>query len=213
VSLPPGNPGRPIPALINAIYLWGLVLSQNKDLLQFESILASRVATLLGSAIPVTPSHQILQIIQAKLLLVDYFFRIGHFLAGRHEAYSASSLAVACGLHKIRTAQPMPAFTSFVDQIDLTLQEPRDQIEEGERINAFWAVFLMDRCLAVAFGPPLVISDMDAPGMQIDTPWPLEMETYERVRTLGACVVVESLIPCHFSGPDISKLAYEWDCA
>jgi hypothetical protein len=154
-----------------------------------------------------------LQIIQAKLLLVDYFFRIGHFLAGRHEAYSASSLAVACGLHKIRTAQPMPAFTSFVDQIDLTLQEPRDQIEEGERINAFWAVFLMDRCLAVAFGPPLVISDMDAPGMQIDTPWPLEMETYERVRTLGGCVVVESLIPCHFSGPDISKLAYEWDCA
>jgi len=90
----------------------------------------------------------------------------------------------------------MPAFTSFIDQIDLTLQEPRDQIEEGERINAFWAVFVMDRCLAVMLGPPLVISDMDAPGMHIDTPWPLEMETYERVRTLSVhctCWVINAL--------------------
>ncbi len=127
--------------------------------------------------------------IQAKILLVDYLFSIGHFAAALHEAHSASSLAVACGLHKIRTAQPIPAYTSFIDRIDLTLQEPpRDQIEEGERINAFWAVFFMDRCLSVMFGPPLVISDMDAPGMQIDTPWPLEMETYERVGTVGATV-------------------------
>jgi hypothetical protein len=108
----------------------------------------------------------------------------------------------------------MPAFTSFVDQIDFTLQEPRDQIEEGERINAFWAVFLMDRCLAVAFGPPLVISDMDAPGMQIDTPWPLEMETYERVRTpFFVCALSLSFIPCLCSGSDTSKLAYERDRA
>ncbi|KAH9969300.1 hypothetical protein BGW80DRAFT_1438183 [Lactifluus volemus] len=184
LSLPPGNPSRPIPALINVTYLWGILLKKDKELLRSESTLASRVATQLGNAIPATPSHQILQIIQAKILLIVYYFRIGQFLAGRHEAYSASSLAVACGLHKIRTAQPMPAFTSFVDQIDLTLPEPQDQIEEGERINAFWAVFLMDRCLAVAFGPPLVISDMDAPGMQIDTPWPLEMETYERGQIL-----------------------------
>jgi hypothetical protein len=140
-----------------------------------------------------------LQVVQTKLLLADYFFRVGHFLSGRHEAYSAMSLAMACGLHKIRTAQPMAAaFTSFIDQIDLALQEPRDQIEEGERINAFWAVFFMDRCSAVAFGPPLVISDMDVSGMQIDTPWPLEMETYERVRT--RCYYrghIGSLIPCY----------------
>lgn len=92
------------------------------------------------------------------------------------------ALAMACGLHKIRTAQPTSAFTSFIDQIDLALQEPRDQIEEGERINAFWAVFFIDRCSAVAFCPPLATSDIDVSG-QIDTPWPLEMETYERVRT------------------------------
>lgn len=163
--------------------LWGILFSQNKELLPHETALAPRIAAQLGHAIPATPSHRTLQVIQTKLLLADYFFRIGHFLAGRHEAYSAMSLAMACGLHKIRTAQPTPAFTSFIDQIDLALQEPRDQIEEGERINAFWAVFFMDRCSAVAFGPPLAISDMDVSGMQVDTPWPLEMETYERVRT------------------------------
>jgi hypothetical protein len=104
----------------------------------------------------------------------------------------------------------MPAFTSFIDQIDLTLQGPRDQIEEGERINAFWAVFFMDRCWAVAFGPPLVISDMDAPGMQIDTPWPLEMETYERVRALDTSVHFGLVNIFRFPGTDISESAHEW---
>lgn len=160
-----------------------MVLINNNDLHHHEPILASRIASQLGNAVATTSSHQILQVIQTKILLVNYLFRVGQFPAALHEAHSASSLAVACGLHKVRTAQPIPAFTSYIDRIDLTLQEPRDQIEEGERINAFWAVFLMDRCLAVVFGPPLVISDMDAPGMQIDTPWPLEMETYERVGT------------------------------
>ena len=192
LSLPRGNPSRPIPALINVVYLWGILVIKNNDLRHHEPILASRVASQLGSAISTTPSHQILQVIQTKILLVDYLFRIGHFAAAIHEAHSASSLAVASGLHKIRTAQPIPAYTSFIDRIDLTLQEPQDQIEEGERINAFWAVFLMDRCLSVMFGPPLVISDMDAPGMQIDTPWPLEMETYERVGTCSISVLVET---------------------
>jgi Fungal specific transcription factor domain len=168
----------------------------------------------LGSAISTTPSHQILQVIQAKILLVDYLFSIGQFAAALHEAHSASSLAVASGLHKIRTAQPIPAHTSFIDRIDLTLREPRDQIEEGERINAFWAVFLMDRCLSVMFGPPLVISDMDAPGMQIDTPWPLEMETYERVGTITFQYTLLKLVDLlRFSGTDISEYAYERDCA
>lgn len=192
LSLPLGNPSRPIPALINVVYLWGVLIIKNNDLRHHEPILASRVASQLGSAISTTASHQILQVIQAKILLVDYLFSIGHFAAALHEAHSASSLAVASGLHKIRTAQPIPAHMSFIDRIDLTLQEPRDQIEEGERINAFWAVFFMDRCLSVMFGPPLVISDMDAPGMQIDTPWPLEMETYERVGTFSICVPVET---------------------
>jgi hypothetical protein len=185
-----------------------MVSSKGKDLPQHEAILASRVSSQLGSAIPTAPSHQILQVIQAKILLTFYLFRTGHFLAARHVANSASSLAVACGLHKIRTAQPMPAFTSFIDQIDLTLQEPRDQIEEGERINAFWAVFVMDRCLAVMLGPPLVISDIDAPGMHIDTPWPLEMETYERVRTLSAHWTRWTIDVLSFPGTDISESAY-----
>jgi hypothetical protein len=114
------------------------------------------------------------------------------FSIGKRNFYNAISSNFASGLHKIRTAQPIPAHTSFIDRIDLTLQEPRDQIEEGERINAFWAVFFMDRCLSVMFGPPLVISDMDAPGMQIDTPWPLEMETYERVGAFSISVLVET---------------------
>jgi hypothetical protein len=57
----------------------------------------------------------------------------------------------------------------------------------------------MDRCLAVIFGPPLVISDMDPPGMQIDTPWPLEMETYERVGTFDASVSSQKVPLIHLA--------------
>ncbi|KAI0291628.1 hypothetical protein B0F90DRAFT_1671458 [Multifurca ochricompacta] len=166
-----GNPSRPIPALISAIYLWGEVLSKGKEFLQSGSILASRVTAQLGNAIPVTPSHQTLQVIQAKLLLANYFFYIGIFRRiSRHGMWltqDPDSTTYACFHELYRSTRHHPT-------------EPRDQIEEGERINAFWAVFIMDRYLSVAFGAPLVISDMDAPGLQIDTPWPLEMETYER---------------------------------
>ncbi|KAH9021814.1 hypothetical protein EDB84DRAFT_520380 [Lactarius hengduanensis] len=50
-------------------------------------------------------------------------------------------------------------------------------MNERDRKQVVADVFV---CSAVAFGPPLVVSKMDVSGMQIDTPWQLEMETYER---------------------------------
>ncbi|KAJ6576213.1 hypothetical protein B0H10DRAFT_1963613 [Mycena sp. CBHHK59/15] len=56
-----------------------------------------------------------------------------------------------------------------------------DAIEEGERINAFWAVFMLQKNLAVALEPPARICGMlEAGGIQIDTPWPLELDEYKK---------------------------------
>ncbi|KAJ3890699.1 Zn(2)-Cys(6) binuclear cluster domain-containing protein [Lentinula edodes] len=59
-----------------------------------------------------------------------------------------------------------------------SLPDPKDFIEEGERINAFWTVFTMCNCWGVGVGG---FSSMmfESYGSRIDTPWPLDMEDYE----------------------------------
>jgi hypothetical protein len=53
-------------------------------------------------------------------------------------------------------------------------------LDEGERINAFWAVLTMYKTVSVAFDSPLEVCGMfEAPGLSIDTPWPLDMDAYK----------------------------------
>ena len=62
------------------------------------------------------------------------------------------------------------------------LGPPRDSVEEGERIGAFWMVFSVQRCLTVALGTSSAsFGALEDPDIQIDTPWPLEIEEYDRV--------------------------------
>ena len=181
--LPYGNINRPLPALLSVVYLWGTFfarLTSNNEIPN-EQLLLSRARTQIGHSMPNMPSHRILQTIQTYILLATYLFVTGNYLEGRQYCNFAASLVMSCGLQKIRTEQLDRGFSTSIDAIDLTLPEPHDQIEEGERINAFWTTFLMDRCWAIALQTPTIISDSDVYGAQIDTPWPLEMETYERV--------------------------------
>ncbi|TFY66227.1 hypothetical protein EVG20_g4863 [Dentipellis fragilis] len=185
LQLPEGHNDRPIPALINAVYLLGTtILLHSTDSRGGppidESVFLSRALCTIGVVLAGAPSHQVVQGIQAHVLLAMYHYKIGLYIEGRHQSDAAASLIMACGLHQIRSAEMPHNLLSFVDIVPVKLTEPRDQIEEGERINGMWAVFVIDRCWAVAFGAPLIIADNDASGSQIDTPWPLDMETYER---------------------------------
>ncbi|TFY66228.1 hypothetical protein EVG20_g4864 [Dentipellis fragilis] len=183
LSLPARNSNRPVPALVNAVYLWGTAILRQVtegnppvDESVFLRLALSEVEHGLGPS----PSHQVVQFIQARVLLAAYYYLVGKAFEGRHQSDAAASLVLISGFHKIRSAQLSPTFPSYVDPIPLTLGAPRDQVEEGERINAFWTVFALDRTWAVVFGAPTVMSDSEAFGTQIDTPWPLDMETYER---------------------------------
>ena len=55
-----------------------------------------------------------------------------------------------------------------------------DDVEEGERIAAFWAVYCLDRCWTVALKSQSVLSREDMTP-QIETPWPLDSISYEQV--------------------------------
>ena len=62
------------------------------------------------------------------------------------------------------------------------LPPPADSVEEGERVQAFWNVFIVDRYWSVWSQSPSALVQEALPSMQEDTPWPIEMEGYEQVR-------------------------------
>ncbi|KAK1230850.1 hypothetical protein PQX77_006048 [Marasmius sp. AFHP31] len=109
--------------------------------------------------------------IQAEVLLSTYFFDIGRVVEGQYHLSTAVSLAIGIGLHQIRSARAGRTAT--------TLPPPRDPVEEGERINAFWAVYTLSSIWGVALGSPSV-SVFERNGDTINTPWPLDMADYEQ---------------------------------
>lgn len=165
---------RSSPGLLNAMYMWGAHLSSNPQREEHYKYLALQcVATDLR------PSHpqSFLHTIQTEVLLSHYFFRIGHFLEARAHTATAVALALGGGLHQIRSLHhpdvPVIAIAETAEH-GIQLRAPADAIEEGERINGFWAVFMLEKNLSVALEPAArVCGVFEAGGMQIDTPWPL----------------------------------------
>nr|GAT43320.1 predicted protein [Mycena chlorophos] len=71
-----------------------------------------------------------------------------------------------------------PAISSNASETALPL--PTDPVEEGERIRAFWMLVCHQTSLLMAIRTPgNTFSILEAPGLQIDTPWPLELGEYE----------------------------------
>uniref|UniRef100_A0A0W0EY39 Transcription factor domain-containing protein n=1 Tax=Moniliophthora roreri TaxID=221103 RepID=A0A0W0EY39_MONRR len=125
---------------------------------------------------------RILHTIQAELLLAMYFFRTNRFMEADIHLNGAVSLCLSCGLHKLRSCRPSYSTVLGVSSgREIHFPPPRDPVEEGERINAFWTVFYVHRLMTVSLGtasPPF--GTLDDPESQVDSPWPLEMEQYEQ---------------------------------
>ena len=134
------------------------------------------------------------------------FFAKGRLLEGYYHAGAATRLAVGLGLHQIATpewggspdASPASSRTSPSDGGDCgsILPPPADSIELGERILAFWQVFNLDRCWAVATGLPVALSDDNHPRTRVETVWPRALEEYELVRVARPRPCPRPL-PCH----------------
>ena len=173
-SIPPTDQS-PIPAaLVNAIYLLGLAFSNDATLRQQESQMFDRAVHSLTSSLD---PRRIIYMIQAEVLLSYYLFHKGRQLEGGYHSAAAVSIAVACRLHKQRSA----TWQGVVTHEEVVLPQPVDAIEEGERILAFWHVFVLDRCWSVWSQSPSVLIQESSANMQVDTPWPLKMSSYEQV--------------------------------
>ncbi|TFY66356.1 hypothetical protein EVG20_g4740 [Dentipellis fragilis] len=183
LRLPDSDDDKPIPALVSAVYLFGATIvhrvTGSKTPVD-ENVLLSQALHDIGTGLTCSRSHQIVQVIQTHLLLALYHYIIGAYIEGRRQSNAAASLAISSQFHRIRSTEPSQNSLGFVDIVPLTVTESRDQVEEGERISGMWTAFAVDRCWAVALGAPAIISDDPVLGTRIDTPWPLDMETYER---------------------------------
>lgn len=131
-----------------------------------------------------TRGHDVLYVIQAEVLLANYFFFSGRFLEGRYHCGAAVSLALSCRLNLIGSSNDSGTGLEIGGPVEFpafSLPPPEDAIQEGERINAFWSVYMLDKGWAVALNSNSSISDEGPGRTEIHTPWPAPMEAYEAV--------------------------------
>lgn len=163
-------------------------------LAELENIFLTRSLTLVSNALSGDHPHKVIYALQAEILLCNYFFRNGRLLEGQYHTSAAVSLAISCGLWRIRSSRPnVPAVGQISGPASL-LPPANNLIEEGERIRGFWTVLILDKSWAVALNSRSHFSDRENdPGTQIDTPWPLDIEGYEQVRILLLFLTVKKI--------------------
>ncbi|KAK0205165.1 hypothetical protein DFS33DRAFT_740259 [Desarmillaria ectypa] len=151
-------------ALLQVVYLWGVYLSTSPELTVFESYLLSTAVQHTSAALSTNHTHKIIHRIQAEALLAQYFFRNARMIEGKYHTSAAVSLLLGTGFHKIRSAEGGGV---------VGLPPPSDLVEEGERINGFWTVLILNNCWT-----PL---ESNIVYETIDTPWPLDMHSYSQI--------------------------------
>lgn len=138
-----------------------------------------QVATDLYSGHP----NKVIQTLQAEVLLSYYFMRTGYLLEAKYRAGAAVSLALGAGLHKLRSSNyNVPSTLGIMQDQPVYLPHASSNMHEAERINGFWAVLCLHKFITVALEHSAqVCGALEAPGMQIDTPWPVDIEKFEEV--------------------------------
>ncbi|KAJ7042001.1 hypothetical protein C8F04DRAFT_946494 [Mycena alexandri] len=165
-----GHPSRPSPAVLAAVYLWGLRLSKQPFLTSQEPIFLSRALKLVTKGLSGIHPQKVIHNLQAEILISYYFFASGRFLEGKYHTAAAVSLGLGSSIHMVRSANS----TSLG-----LLQPARDAVEEGERIHACWNAVILDKTWAVVLSEAPNL-DHQHESCAVDTPWPLEMDDYEQ---------------------------------
>ncbi|KDQ09325.1 hypothetical protein BOTBODRAFT_527589 [Botryobasidium botryosum FD-172 SS1] len=176
LGLPPSHHRAPHPAFSSAIMLYGCVYAEDALRQLFERALVHRVRQDVQNAL--AHADRLVDCARALTLLGCYFYSMFKPLVGHYYVSAAMSLAIACGLHKIRSldldSQGVPSL----------INPALDLIELGDRINLFWMILSVDRmksllCEAVPCGP----RDED-----ITTLLPRPSEYYEPTRHCSSTV-------------------------
>ncbi|KIJ64869.1 hypothetical protein HYDPIDRAFT_28223 [Hydnomerulius pinastri MD-312] len=163
-----------IPALRSTLALWSVHLQSkvSEQALLAEPTLLSRAQHQLSDALSavnsITNPQSLMHIIQTEVLISFYLQRTGQALGARYHASAALSLALGLRLHIGSGEAPSASLFDFLGSFQHQLPPPTDSIEEKERVDAFWTVYSLDRCLgAIHNGPPATSN-----AITITVPWP-----------------------------------------
>ena len=180
-----GHYDRPTPGLLHTVYLFGTHILQSESSHTQEAPLLTRAVQYVATDLLGSHPDKIIHTLQAEVLLAYYFLHKGLLLEAKYRTGSAVSLALGAGLHKIRSSNiTSPSTIRIAQDQPYPLPPARNGLEEAERINGFWAVLTLHKFITVALESPAhVCGALEAPGMQIDTPWPIDMSHYEEVRS------------------------------
>ncbi|TFK53844.1 hypothetical protein OE88DRAFT_1656220 [Heliocybe sulcata] len=159
---------------MTAIYLTGTHLSPSPSINQHEPTFLSRLRHQLALVPAGLRTTQVTHAIQAEVILAHYLYRAGRVVEARYHSSAAVALALGHRLHKIRAADGDAL--SGGGEFAVTLPPAQDAIEEGERINGFWTVVLLDKVWAAALGMPPTVGNDE----MIDTPFPWDVSGYEQ---------------------------------
>lgn len=178
------------PVLLNALYLWACFLSRPGPLAHSEPHYLRATLDSLNDALQ--HSTRLMDTIQATCLLSLYFYSVGRITEASYHQGAAASLAVRWELHRAPVTK-MPTGGCF------SLNAPKDTVEEGQRICAFWMVYNLDRCWSTVMNRlPCIPADQTS-SLLVDVPWPQPVEDYQNV-SLNLCVVHVnqhcSAVPC-----------------
>ncbi|KAL1407328.1 hypothetical protein Q8F55_006750 [Vanrija albida] len=152
---------RPNQALLNAMYLWATRISNSPQMVNMEKHFFEQSVKALDSS--TSSVDRLIDSVRAAMLLAAYSHSSGRHHEGWCLAGLATRLVLSCGLHRIPSCvhRPEPPKNPFLRNRFFLLPPPDDAVELGERIHAFWAVFAIDRCGALATGYSAGIRDED----------------------------------------------------
>jgi len=181
LAFPLGHPSRPTPGLLHAVHLMGVHFSQPESQQDQESALLMKAVQHVSTDLLGSHPNKVLQTLQAQILLTYYFFRVAAILEAKVHTSAAVSLALGSGLHRIRSSSiSAPATIAIVQDQPYALPPPASGLQEAERINAFWSVLMLHKFVTVSLeNPANVCGALEAPGMQIDTPWPVSLDNFK----------------------------------
>ncbi|KAF7359802.1 hypothetical protein MVEN_00705400 [Mycena venus] len=168
LPLPFGHRDRPSPALLSAAYLWGSVLSHISHAPYTpDAFLTCVLQNIPQDLMGIVGNPQlVLDTIQAEVLLSFYYLHTARSVQGRYHASAACSIALGANLHLVRSPQHHAPFPPFTLQTSLPLLQ--NAAEEATRVDAFWAVVIINNLWAGAEGSPSPVPY----AINIDSPWP-----------------------------------------
>ncbi len=156
---------RPLPALMTTVYLLGIFLSHTASSTLHEKTLLERALTDVSGALSNNHHPQKFFANHTGRDSIGVLFpSIRALLRRKVPCHDGRFSGLSTGLTKIRSDRNTSTGPMSI------LPSPQDAIEEGERVDACWTGFILDKCWAVALASvPNSKCPSDIVGIQVDT--------------------------------------------